>query len=327
MKYLLILIMVPFCFSSEKCSEYVTNNQFKIIKKYIHLKTKGSKSRHLKINEINYNIFGENNEETIILIHGLDSAGATFFNITEDLAKEYKVITYDQRGHGQTKDLGFNFNSHLLANDLKVLLDHLEINNPHILGHSMGARTAIRFANLFPNKIKSLIIEDMELFSRVQNKHLNKNTIDKTIELYKSLKKSFKGENFKNREELKNALEPYFGEESLSLTYRRAIEKKDGSFELLFRPWVSVQYSYQGNIEDFTKELKELKVPTLIMQADPKKSRTISDKGLVHLKNNLKNHHHVLFEEAGHTIHRANKEKFLNELTLFIKKISFTKKI
>lgn len=272
----------------------------------------------LRVEDFHIEVHGAENSETIVLIHGLDSAAGTFYNIIEQLSTQYKVILYDQRGHGRTADINSRFSSDEMAADLKMILDHLEVDKAHILGHSMGARTATRFVSDYPQRSMSLIIEDMEMFSRGFKK-VNNQLIKKYTQKYELLKNEFKDKIFANREELKNALEPYWGEEAESLTYRRAKQNDDGSFSLMFRPWNSIAYGIQGNIEDFTLRLRDIKKPILVMQADKNRSAALTKKGVKHILENTQNSSYHYFEGAGHTIHRADQEQFMNVLGDFLK--------
>ena len=104
---------------------------------------------------------------TIVLIHGLGGMLETWTEVSKELTdRGYQVLSYDQRGHGLTVAEGENYSSSLLATDLKGLLDHLKIKKVHLIGHSMGARTALRFANLYPDRAISVISEDMHFKGR-----------------------------------------------------------------------------------------------------------------------------------------------------------------
>lgn len=274
----------------------------------------------LKVEDINYRLLGENNKHTIVLIHGLDSALETFGVVAEDLSKNYKVLIYDQRGHGKTPDVGSDYMSSTMASDLKMLMDNLNIKSAHILGHSMGARAAVGFASMFPAMAESVIIEDMEMFSRVSEKNLSADSIAKRFALSEKLKNDFKAKVFKDRDSLVKALEPYYGPESNSLPERRAKKHDDGSYTLMFRPWVSVSYGFQGNLEDMTPQLKSIKSPILVMAADPNMTTAISEAGKKHFKKTIPQHEWVLIKGAKHAIQWSSKDEFLATLTGFVEK-------
>ena len=71
------------------------------------------------------------------------------------MQKSYKVIRYDRRGYGKSANPTEQSYSHI--NDLKALLEYLEISRAHILGHSSGCVVAVDFALAYPNMIHALI--------------------------------------------------------------------------------------------------------------------------------------------------------------------------
>jgi pimeloyl-ACP methyl ester carboxylesterase len=78
------------------------------------------------------------------------------------LARKYHVLCYDLRGHGTS---GMPDRGYLLPNmveDLVALLDHLEIERPHVVGHSFGARVALAHAIMEPSRLATLTIADTQ---------------------------------------------------------------------------------------------------------------------------------------------------------------------
>lgn len=72
----------------------------------------------------------------------------------------YEVHLLDQRNHGRSfQSLDFNYS--FLAEDLKNYCDHYELKNIILLGHSMGGKVAMHFADRFPGLISKLIIADI----------------------------------------------------------------------------------------------------------------------------------------------------------------------
>jgi pimeloyl-ACP methyl ester carboxylesterase len=72
----------------------------------------------------------------------------------------FQVHLVDQRNHGRSfHDSEFNYE--MLAADLKQYCSHHTINNMVLLGHSMGGKTAMLFAALYPELISKLIVADI----------------------------------------------------------------------------------------------------------------------------------------------------------------------
>jgi pimeloyl-ACP methyl ester carboxylesterase len=94
--------------------------------------------------------------EAVFLIHGdpltLDTMRA--FHV---LASEFQVVFYDRRGLGRTEDTDDDWTYRDLADDLRSLMDALEVPKGHIIGHSGGADVGLEFATAYPDRITSLV--------------------------------------------------------------------------------------------------------------------------------------------------------------------------
>ncbi|MEQ6377616.1 2-succinyl-6-hydroxy-2,4-cyclohexadiene-1-carboxylate synthase [Bacillaceae bacterium S4-13-56] len=97
------------------------------------------------------------NGEPILLLHGFTGTHQTWSEI-EELLENYQLIMVDLPGHGKTVSLS-SFNMESVCKDLKILLRELEIEKTHLLGYSMGGRTALSFAMIYPEVVKSLLLE------------------------------------------------------------------------------------------------------------------------------------------------------------------------
>jgi len=99
----------------------------------------------------------------VLLIHGFASNVATNWTATGwvgDLtAKGYRVIGFDNRGHGKSEKLYelAQYGAPLMAEDARRLLDHLSIPKAHVIGYSMGARIAAFLALNHPERVASLV--------------------------------------------------------------------------------------------------------------------------------------------------------------------------
>lgn len=96
----------------------------------------------------------------IILIHGLLGSLENLNMVAKDLRDNYTVTSVDVRNHGDSFHNN-SMNYEELALDIKNIMEHLAIENAHILGHSMGGKIAMTFALAFPEKVKKLIIADI----------------------------------------------------------------------------------------------------------------------------------------------------------------------
>lgn len=99
----------------------------------------------------------------VLCIHGFGSSGKVNWIDTgwvETLTGAgYQAITFDNRGHGQSKKLYDTqlYFAHTMAEDAVNLLDHLEIPRTALLGYSMGARIAAFLALNHPERVSASI--------------------------------------------------------------------------------------------------------------------------------------------------------------------------
>jgi pimeloyl-ACP methyl ester carboxylesterase len=103
--------------------------------------------------KINYVVRGKG--EPVLLIHGF--AGNHSMNwaaVAGDLAKDYMVIAYDNRGHGRSgKPHDPAQYGQEMAEDAIRLLDHLKIDKAHVAGYSMGAFITARLVATHPDRL------------------------------------------------------------------------------------------------------------------------------------------------------------------------------
>ena len=105
------------------------------------------------------NIIGEG--KPFIILHGFLGMGDNWKTLAKQFSNlGFQVHLVDQRNHGRSfHDSEFNYE--VLAADLKQYCSHHTINNMVLLGHSMGGKTAMLFAALYPELISKLIVADI----------------------------------------------------------------------------------------------------------------------------------------------------------------------
>lgn len=105
--------------------------------------------------KINYELSGQG--PCLVLIHGFSDNLTMWYNQVHEFSKSYQVLTYDVRGHGQTEVLEEAYSMDLFAEDLRKLLEALQIQKACVLGYSMGGRIGLSFAMRYPEKTTGLI--------------------------------------------------------------------------------------------------------------------------------------------------------------------------
>jgi pimeloyl-ACP methyl ester carboxylesterase len=116
--------------------------------------------------EITYLDEGQNrpNAEPIVLVHGFASnKEANWVNpswVTTLTRAGFRAIALDNRGHGASSKLydPAAYHSAIMADDVRALLDHLQIARADVMGYSMGARIAAFLAVDHPARVRSLVL-------------------------------------------------------------------------------------------------------------------------------------------------------------------------
>lgn len=101
----------------------------------------------------------------IILVHGIRDHARSWDPIAEALCDRFRVIAPDLRGHGESGWAGpGGYSIAMFFGDLADLIDDLRLPTVAIVGHSLGGAIAVRYAAVFPERVRALCaIEAIEL--------------------------------------------------------------------------------------------------------------------------------------------------------------------
>lgn len=98
--------------------------------------------------------------EPLIVLHGYFGMLDNWKSHALKWSAHAEVHLIDQRNHGRSfHDNLFNYK--VMAEDLLFYMNKNKIEKAHILGHSMGGKTAMCFAGLYPERIASLVVVDI----------------------------------------------------------------------------------------------------------------------------------------------------------------------
>ena len=99
-------------------------------------------------------------ERTIVGIHGLTANHTCWQPMAETLAPGWRLVGYDLRGRGGSDKPERGYSVAIHGDDLRGLLDHLGLRSAVIMGHSLGAHIAVRFAAHHPERVSQLVLFD-----------------------------------------------------------------------------------------------------------------------------------------------------------------------
>lgn len=96
--------------------------------------------------------------EPLLLLHGLGSRGVDWRPQVEALAGEFRVLTLDFPGHGDSAPLASATSMAALAEDALALLDHLNIDRAHVAGLSLGGMVAFQLLADSAQRLRSITV-------------------------------------------------------------------------------------------------------------------------------------------------------------------------
>ncbi|MFT7085165.1 MAG: pimeloyl-ACP methyl ester carboxylesterase [Vicingaceae bacterium] len=98
--------------------------------------------------------------QPLLVLHGLFGSLDNWMTLAKKWSNDFEVYLVDQRNHGQSPH-SEEFSYPLMAEDLKELMDQLELKSAILLGHSMGGKTVMEFSMKYPEMIEKLIVVDI----------------------------------------------------------------------------------------------------------------------------------------------------------------------
>ncbi len=103
------------------------------------------------------------NKPPLLLTHGFSDDGLCWTPVAERLAADYDVIMLDARGHGRSDGPEEGYGPLEHAADVAGVIAGLGLEKPLLLGHSMGASTALAFAGTYSDLPGAILLEDPPL--------------------------------------------------------------------------------------------------------------------------------------------------------------------
>jgi pimeloyl-ACP methyl ester carboxylesterase len=96
----------------------------------------------------------------IIILHGIFGSSDNWLNIGKVLAETHQVFLLDQRNHGQSP-WSDEFDYMVMAADLKEFIEDHQLQNPILIGHSMGGKVVMQFELNYPALAQKVIVVDI----------------------------------------------------------------------------------------------------------------------------------------------------------------------
>ena len=246
----------------------------------------------------------------LVLMHGITDDGLCWAPVAKVLAENYDVLMVDLRGHGKSDAPENGYDYETMAREVVGLIEGLALEDPVVMGHSMGAMTALTLAALEPDLPRAILLEDPPAFWRVGPPS------QEDLDVRSGMRTWFYEVKRKTRDELLEAVR---------------IENPEWS-EAELGPWADAKQRFSLEITqlidnqdavpaNFPALLGQISCPVLLITADPQRGAILTDEDVAELKKSVPNLERVHIPGAGHNIRREQFFRYMGVLDTFLSQI------
>ncbi len=204
----------------------------------------------------------------VLALHGLASSGHWYERVAAQLSPGYRIIAPDQRGHGRTTQAPSGYDWQTLAQDMAGLLDHLELNQVAVLGHSWGGHVATNLAARFAQRVSLLVLID----GGFQNGRLLPNATEATFRT-RFGPRDVSGNRQDFLERLRIQLAECWGEDLERIVQTMVYEDEKGQIRDILQPDHHAQVLTAMWNEPPSEIIPQISCPILIVPAGPQADR------------------------------------------------------
>ncbi|MDG2342288.1 MAG: alpha/beta fold hydrolase [Cytophagales bacterium] len=252
--------------------------------------------------KINFKSYGEG--KPVVILHGLLGSLDNWVSLSKILSSNYKIIILDLPNHGKSYHTT-EFSFQKMAEDLHLFCEKNSLRNISIIGHSMGGKVGIKYADLYPDNLDKLIVVDIvnkeyspERFSHVFS----------TIKMLNSIKITSRAQ----ATILSKEFIPREGERNFIL---KNLKRNGGYFD--WRPNVKLLINSIVKISSRIKLNRPIKNKVLFIKGGNSNYITkddikeLSESFLLYKINEIPN--------SGHWVHTEKPNEFINSIKSFFK--------
>lgn len=248
------------------------------------------------------NILGEG--KPFIILHGFLGMGDNWKTLGQQFSENgFQVHLIDQRNHGKSfHDDEFSYEA--MTKDLKNYCESYGLDDAVLLGHSMGGKTAMLFACMYPKMVSKLIVADIS--PRYYPVHH-----DRILEGLSALDFN----QIKTRGQADKELSKYISDFGIRQFLLKNIDRIDKD-----------TLGLKLNLEVLSREVNEVGEPlpiharfegdTLFLRGDRSEYIGLQDESII--KNHFPKAEIVTIANAGHWLHAENPSDFFNEVIRFL---------
>ena len=272
---------------------------------------------------LHYVDWGNGAAPPLLLLHGGRDHCRNWDWVAAALREDWHIIAPDLRGHGDSewsRDGNYNFASYIY--DLYQLIDQQRLAPVSIIGHSLGGHIAVRYAGIYPDKVRQLVaIEGLgppprrlaeragkPVAERMQNWIAEQRDLSRRApRRYATIEEALG----RMQEENKH-LSP---EQARHLTYHGVNQNEDGTYSWKFDNYVRSWRPYDMAQAEIEELWSRIACPTLLVHGKESWATSPQDDGRIRHFRTARAHS---VEGAGHWVHHDRLDEFLSLVRGFL---------
>ncbi len=246
--------------------------------------------------------------DALVLVHGITGGMRNWALVAPALADRLRIVSYDQRGHGLTSsptppDI---YSLDLLADDLRRLVDDLEVEKFTLVGHSMGSMVAQTFVLAYPERVDRLVLVGSTA-GLIDNEEREVLVEGALAAIADGIEAAWP---------LHRRLWPAWQEEMLAADPKRLEQARQEFLRTSPDGYAGFARSAVER-RDLRARLGEIGCPTLVMVGEHDERRLVTTRDIV---DGVPGSQGVVVPEAGHTPQIENPTGFLERLETFLQR-------
>lgn len=251
--------------------------------------------------DLYYRKFGAG--KPLFILHGLFGSSDNWVTFGRQLSDHYEVIIPDMRNHGQSPHSD-HWEYQYMAEDIHKLADNLGFDNITIIGHSMGGKTGMTFADSYGEMLEKLVVVDIApRFYPIRHRTILDGLQSIDLKMIKS------------RKEASDQLEKYVSELGLRQFLLKNLDRdEDGVFKWKLN--LKIISNHLENVGIATHPEWTIDIPTLFIRGI--NSNYISDEDIMDIREHFSNCSVESIGNAGHWVHAEQPEAFFKTVKDFL---------
>ena len=272
---------------------------------------------------LHYVDWGNPDAPPLILLHGGRDHCRSWDWVAAGLREDWHVIAPDLRGHGDSAwSSDGEYSPRACVYDLAQLIHQMKLAPVTIVAHSYGGNIALRYAGIYPDKVRKLVaIEGLGPSPKMLKERYGM-PIDARMRDWIERKRSAAGRTPRRYQSLEDAYRRMKDENSYltdeqarHLTIHGISQNEDGTYSWKFDNYFRVMPPFDMSQSDIESLWAEITCPTLLLYGEKSWASNPAEDGRI---THFRNAEVRLYENAGHWLHHDQFDRFMGDLKAFL---------